>query len=107
MLCRSVIDVNIYKYILLYRSVIDINIYKYILLYRSVVDVNIYKYICCTGVLLTAVCLITEMCEKSPDTLTHFRKVCTLDKNVSCSALAMNTFLVRLENKSFFVFKYE
>ncbi|XP_052229804.1 AP-1 complex subunit gamma-1-like isoform X2 [Dreissena polymorpha] len=26
------------------------------------------------GVLLTAVCLITEMCEKSPDTLTHFRK---------------------------------
>lgn len=27
------------------------------------------------GVLLTAVCLITEMCEKSPDTLTHFRKV--------------------------------
>ena len=28
-----------------------------------------------TGVLLTAVCLITEMCEKSPDTLEHFRKV--------------------------------
>ncbi|XP_048778208.2 AP-1 complex subunit gamma-1-like isoform X2 [Ostrea edulis] len=27
------------------------------------------------GVLLTAVCLITEMCEKSPDTLHHFRKV--------------------------------
>lgn len=27
------------------------------------------------GVLLTAVCLITEMCEKSPDALTHFRKV--------------------------------
>ncbi|KAL3860027.1 hypothetical protein ACJMK2_010200 [Sinanodonta woodiana] len=27
------------------------------------------------GVLLTAVCLITEMCEKSPDTLMHFRKV--------------------------------
>lgn len=27
------------------------------------------------GVLLTAVCLITEMCEKSPDTLVHFRKV--------------------------------
>ena len=27
------------------------------------------------GVLLTAVCLITEMCERSPDTLTHFRKV--------------------------------
>eukprot|EP00106_Octopus_bimaculoides_P016729 XP_014784171.1 PREDICTED: AP-1 complex subunit gamma-1-like isoform X1 [Octopus bimaculoides] len=26
------------------------------------------------GVLLTAVCLITEMCEKSPDTLLHFRK---------------------------------
>lgn len=26
------------------------------------------------GVLLTAVCLITEMCDKSPDTLTHFRK---------------------------------
>jgi len=28
-----------------------------------------------TGVLLTAVCLINEMCEKSPDTLHHFRKV--------------------------------
>ena len=28
-----------------------------------------------SGVLLTAVCLIIEMCEKSPDTLTHFRKV--------------------------------
>ncbi|KAL8613855.1 AP-1 complex subunit gamma-1 [Nucella lapillus] len=27
------------------------------------------------GVLLTAVCLITEMCEKSPDTLHHFRKL--------------------------------
>lgn len=27
------------------------------------------------GVLLTAVCLITEMCEKSPDALQHFRKV--------------------------------
>ncbi|KAK3086859.1 hypothetical protein FSP39_024475 [Pinctada imbricata] len=27
------------------------------------------------GVLLTAVCLIDEMCEKSPDTLHHFRKV--------------------------------
>jgi len=27
------------------------------------------------GVLLTAVCLITEMCERSPDTLTHFRKL--------------------------------
>lgn len=27
------------------------------------------------GVLLTAVCLITEMCEKSPDTLLHFRKL--------------------------------
>ncbi|XP_046328191.1 AP-1 complex subunit gamma-1-like isoform X1 [Haliotis rufescens] len=26
------------------------------------------------GVLLTAVCLITEMCERSPDTLHHFRK---------------------------------
>nr|KAG5693087.1 hypothetical protein BaRGS_014037 [Batillaria attramentaria] len=30
------------------------------------------------GVLLTAVCLITEMCEKSPDTLHHFRKVSEL-----------------------------
>lgn len=29
------------------------------------------------GVLLTAVCLITEMCEKSPDALQHFRKVVT------------------------------
>ncbi|KAK6185231.1 hypothetical protein SNE40_007508 [Patella caerulea] len=27
------------------------------------------------GVLFTAVCLITEMCEKSPDTLHHFRKL--------------------------------
>ncbi|XP_041376588.1 AP-1 complex subunit gamma-1-like isoform X2 [Gigantopelta aegis] len=27
------------------------------------------------GVLLTAVCLITEMCERSPDTLHHFRKL--------------------------------
>ncbi|KAK2142509.1 hypothetical protein LSH36_945g00012 [Paralvinella palmiformis] len=27
------------------------------------------------GVLLTAVCLINEMCEKSPDTLHHFRKL--------------------------------
>ncbi|KAL5021655.1 hypothetical protein ScPMuIL_000810 [Solemya velum] len=27
------------------------------------------------GVLLTAVCLIIEMCEKSPDTLHHFRKL--------------------------------
>jgi AP-1 complex subunit gamma-1 len=27
------------------------------------------------GVLLTAVCLITEMCERSPDTLSHFRKL--------------------------------
>ena len=30
------------------------------------------------GVLLTAVCLITEMCDKSPDTLHHFRKVSRL-----------------------------
>ncbi|XP_078688688.1 AP-1 complex subunit gamma-1-like isoform X3 [Branchiostoma floridae x Branchiostoma belcheri] len=27
------------------------------------------------GVLLTAVCLITEMCDKSPDALAHFRKM--------------------------------
>ncbi|XP_025076007.1 AP-1 complex subunit gamma-1-like isoform X3 [Pomacea canaliculata] len=27
------------------------------------------------GVLLTSVCLITEMCERSPDTLHHFRKL--------------------------------
>ncbi|XP_064599542.1 AP-1 complex subunit gamma-1-like isoform X2 [Liolophura sinensis] len=27
------------------------------------------------GVLLTAVCLIIEMCEKSPDTLSHFKKL--------------------------------
>ena len=30
------------------------------------------------GVLLTAICLMIEMCEKSPDMLTHFRKVCLL-----------------------------
>ncbi|ESO87845.1 hypothetical protein LOTGIDRAFT_126968 [Lottia gigantea] len=30
---------------------------------------------CILGVLFTAVCLITEMCEKSPDTLHHFRKL--------------------------------
>ena len=30
-----------------------------------------------TGVLHTSVVLLTEMCERSPDMLSHFRKVCT------------------------------
>ncbi|XP_060078915.1 AP-1 complex subunit gamma-1-like isoform X1 [Ylistrum balloti] len=34
------------------------------------------------GVLLTSVCLITEMCERSPDTLHHFRKVRTVPQLV-------------------------
>jgi len=31
------------------------------------------------GVLLTAICLMIEMCEKSPDMLAHFRKVRLFD----------------------------
>lgn len=31
---------------------------------------------CVAGILITGVTLITEMCENSPDTLGHFKKVC-------------------------------
>ena len=37
------------------------------------------SFVCNVGVLLTAICLMVEMCEKSPDMLAHFRKVCTPD----------------------------
>jgi len=34
--------------------------------------------VCIAGVLLTAICLMIEMCERSMDMLNHFRKVSVL-----------------------------
>ncbi len=46
------------------------------------------------GVLLTAVCLVTEMCERSPDTLKYFRKVRkTLSQSSELLCKLTNVFL--------------
>jgi AP-1 complex subunit gamma-1 len=45
---------------------------KFIMLTRNA---HIYMNIIILGILITGVTLITEMCENSPDTLSHFKKV--------------------------------
>jgi hypothetical protein len=47
--------------------------------YRAISSLIVYNvasfFFVHLGVLLTAICLMIEMCERSPDMLTHFRKV--------------------------------
>lgn len=58
------------------------------------IDCCVFVFVVISGILITGVTLITEMCENSPDTLNHFKQVCNAWNAVSDNTKYSYIYLV-------------